>query len=216
MYHLYKNDKFEVKNFALFADDITSIIIIATEFKPNYVYTSDNLDTTCLSSYLITVGLFLSLPFYILYCFNFYWCVHSNIFSSFRKIISERQKKDLSFYWNKVLPGNCAIVFVRCTMITPHCVVSVHYNDVMMGAMASQSNHQPHHSLLNRSFRRRSKEISKLRVTGPYAGNSSVTDDIPTQMASNAEMVPFDSVIMVRNNDISVVTLVVNLLITQM
>ena len=31
----------------------------------------------------------------------------------------------------------------------------------------SASNHQPHHCLLNRLFRRRSKKTSKLHVTGP-------------------------------------------------
>ena len=36
----------------------------------------------------------------------------------------------------------------------------------------SVSNHQPHHCLLNRLFRRRSKKTSKLRVTGLCAGNS--------------------------------------------
>ena len=34
------------------------------------------------------------------------------------------------------------------------------------------SNHQPHHCLLNRLFRRRSKKTSKLRVTGLCVGNS--------------------------------------------
>ena len=34
------------------------------------------------------------------------------------------------------------------------------------------SNHQPHGCLLNRLFRRRSKKISKLRVTGLCEGNS--------------------------------------------
>ena len=39
------------------------------------------------------------------------------------------------------------------------------------------SNHQSHHCLLNRLFRRRSKKTSKLRVTVEF----------PAQMASNAE-----------------------------
>ena len=51
------------------------------------------------------------------------------------------------------------------------------------------SNHQPHHCLLNSSFRRRSKKTSELRVTGLYVGNSPVTSEFPTQMASNAENV---------------------------
>ena len=49
------------------------------------------------------------------------------------------------------------------------------------------SNHQPYDGLLNRLFRRRSKKISKLRVTGLWAGNSPVTDEFPAQMASNVE-----------------------------
>ena len=50
-------------------------------------------------------------------------------------------------------------------------------------------NHQPHDCLPNRLFRRRSKKISKLRVTGLCAGNSPVTGEIPAQRASNAENV---------------------------
>ena len=38
-------------------------------------------------------------------------------------------------------------------------------------------------------------ETSNLRVTGLCAGNSPVTDEFPAQMASNAEKVPFDDVI---------------------
>ena len=49
------------------------------------------------------------------------------------------------------------------------------------------SNHQPHHCLLNRLFRRKSKKISKLRVTGLCEGNSLVTGEFPAQRASNAE-----------------------------
>ena len=50
-------------------------------------------------------------------------------------------------------------------------------------------NHQPHDCLLNRLFRRRSKKISKFRVTGLCVGNSPVTGEFPSQMASNAENV---------------------------
>ena len=49
--------------------------------------------------------------------------------------------------------------------------------------------HQPHGCLLNRSFRRRSKKTSKLRVTGLCAGKSPVTGEFPAQKASNAENV---------------------------
>ena len=58
------------------------------------------------------------------------------------------------------------------------------------------SNRQPHDCLLNCLFRRRSKEISKLRVIGLCAGNSPVTGEFPAQMASYAEIFPFDDVIM--------------------
>ena len=51
------------------------------------------------------------------------------------------------------------------------------------------SNHQPHHCLLNRLFRRRSKKTSKLRVTGLCVGNLPVTFHFPAQMANNAENV---------------------------
>ena len=51
------------------------------------------------------------------------------------------------------------------------------------------SNHQPHHCLLNRLFRRRSKKTTKLHVTGLCVGNSPVIDEFPAQRASNAEIV---------------------------
>ena len=50
-------------------------------------------------------------------------------------------------------------------------------------------NHQPHHCLLNRLFRHRSKKTSKLPVTGLCAGNSPLTGEFPAQMVSNAENV---------------------------
>ena len=50
-------------------------------------------------------------------------------------------------------------------------------------------NHQPDDCLLNRSFRCRSKKISKLRVTGLCAGNSPGTGEFPAQRVSNAESV---------------------------
>ena len=53
----------------------------------------------------------------------------------------------------------------------------------------SVSNHQLHHCLLNRLFRRRSKKTSKLCVTGLCVGNSPVTGEFPAQMASNGENV---------------------------
>ena len=56
----------------------------------------------------------------------------------------------------------------------------------------SVSNHQPHHCLLNRLFGRKSKKISKLRITGLCAGpvNS------PHKWPVTWKMFPFDDVIM--------------------
>ena len=51
------------------------------------------------------------------------------------------------------------------------------------------SNHQPHDCLLNHSFRRRSKQTSKFRVTSLCAWNSPLTGEFPAQMASSAETV---------------------------
>ena len=53
-------------------------------------------------------------------------------------------------------------------------------------------NHYPHHCLLTRLFRRRSKKASKLGVTDLWGGggrNSSATGEFPAQMTSNAENV---------------------------
>ena len=51
------------------------------------------------------------------------------------------------------------------------------------------SNHHPHHCLLKRLFRRRSKKTSKLRLTGLCAGNSPECGEFTAQRASNAENV---------------------------
>ena len=51
------------------------------------------------------------------------------------------------------------------------------------------SNHQPHDCSLNLLFKAQIKKNSKLRVTGLYAANSTVTGEFPAQMTSNAENV---------------------------
>ena len=58
------------------------------------------------------------------------------------------------------------------------------------------SNHQTHHCLLNRLFRRRSKKTSKLRVAGLCAENSPGTGDCPHEWPVKRKMFPFDDVIM--------------------
>ena len=63
-----------------------------------------------------------------------------------------------------------------------------HCNDVTMGAMASQITSL---TIVYSTIysRRRSNEISKLRVTGLCEGNSPVTGEFPAQRANNAESV---------------------------
>ena len=61
----------------------------------------------------------------------------------------------------------------------------IYYSDVIMGATAPQITCLT--LVLNRLFRRRSKKISKLRVTGLCEGNSLVTGEFPAQRASDAE-----------------------------
>ena len=66
----------------------------------------------------------------------------------------------------------------------------VHYNDVVLSAMASQitSLTDVYSTVYSR---RRSKKTPKLRVTGLCEGNSQVTSEFPAQRASNAENVSF-------------------------
>ena len=62
----------------------------------------------------------------------------------------------------------------------------------------SVSNHQPHHCLLKkkRLFRRRSKKISKLRVTGLCVGNSPGPVNSPHNRPVTRKQFLFDDVIM--------------------
>ena len=63
------------------------------------------------------------------------------------------------------------------------------------------SSHQPHDCLLNRLFKAQIKEISKLRVTVLYEGNSPVTDEFSAQRVSNTEIFPSDDAIMYQSLD---------------
>ena len=78
--------------------------------------------------------------------------------------------------------------------IPTHCIYSQRH--AWIGEMHGISNHWRLYCLPNRLFRHRSKKTSKLRVTGLCAGNSSVAGEFPAQRTSNAEMFPFDDIIM--------------------
>ena len=62
------------------------------------------------------------------------------------------------------------------------------------------SNHQPHVCLLNRSFRRRSKKISKLCVTGLCVGNSPGPVNSPHKGPVTRKMFRFDDVIVLLDS----------------
>ena len=74
----------------------------------------------------------------------------------------------------------------------------VHYNDVTMGAIASQITSLTVYGLLNRLFGRRSKKTSKFRVTGLCAENSPGPVNFPHKWLVTRKMFPFDDVIMVK------------------
>ena len=62
-----------------------------------------------------------------------------------------------------------------------------HYNNV--NERDGVANHRRPHGLLNCLFKRRTKNRSKLHVTGLCAGKSSVTGEFPAQSTSNVENV---------------------------
>ena len=70
-----------------------------------------------------------------------------------------------------------------------------HYNDVIAGIIASQITSLMIF-LLNCLFRRRSKKISKLRVTGLCVGNSPGPVNSQHKWPVMRKMFPFDDVIM--------------------
>ena len=81
----------------------------------------------------------------------------------------------------------------KCIILNENCHIRIWGNGFTLrwrqNGHDSISNHQPHHCLLNRLFRRRSKKASQLCVTGLCVGNSPGTGEFPAQMASNAENV---------------------------
>ena len=88
-------------------------------------------------------------------------------------------------FWLKSFLWRMNILYLCCDPMSKHLIASQWRHN----GRDSVSNHQPHDCLLNCLFRRRWKKTSKLRVTGLCVGNSPVTGEFPTQMASNAENV---------------------------
>ena len=75
------------------------------------------------------------------------------------------------------------------TVGVPWWVINTHYDDVMMGAIASQITSLTIVYSTGCLFSRRSNKTSKFRVTGLCEGNSPATGEFPAQRASNAENV---------------------------
>ena len=87
---------------------------------------------------------------------------------------------------------------MQCYQYLPHGIITNisalhwHHNDP-----DGVSNHQHHGCLLNRLFRCRSKETSKLRVTGLCVGNSPGPGNSPHKGPVTRKVLPFDDVSMV-------------------
>ena len=73
------------------------------------------------------------------------------------------------------------INILRCIKICVNVYMYQHKHNITMESewVRWLLKHQLRHCLLNRLFRSRSKKTSKLRVTGPCAGNSTVTGEFP-------------------------------------
>ena len=83
-----------------------------------------------------------------------------------------------------IFPFQCFFYGISCTGNVSSLSLRWRHNE-----HDSVSNDQRLDGLLNRLFRRWSKKTPKLRVTGLCDGNSPVTDEFPSQKASNGENV---------------------------
>ena len=100
-------------------------------------------------------------------------------------------------YWSVSVQYNQHVGKIR--HFPPEPMEDHHYRDVTMGVMASQITRLTivyQTCFLNRFFRRRSKKISKLRVTGLWGGNSPATGEFPHKWPVARKMFLFDDVIM--------------------
>ena len=116
------------------------------------------------------------------------WNIHTALLSIISKSSVDKYFMALYSHWD-----NRCLVLLLVKQLWGYgrnwIVSNPHYDDVIMGTVASQITSISRDCLLNRLFRCRSKKTSKLRVTGLCAGNSPGTGEFPAQMASNAEYV---------------------------
>ena len=91
---------------------------------------------------------------------------------------------------SKVVMGDFDITWLVNNRVGEIWVNGHYYNDVIMGAIASQiTSLTIVYSNVYSGADQRNYQTSKLRVIGLCAWNSPVTGEFPTQMASNAENV---------------------------
>ena len=102
--------------------------------------------------------------------------------------------------WQKSLPmkTNCSPVYWRTHLCHRGSPFLWRHN-----GCDSVSNHQPHHCLLNRLIKHRSKKTSKLRVTGLCAGIHRGPVNSPHKWPVTRKMFPFDDVIMLLLTEVS-------------
>ena len=100
--------------------------------------------------------------------------------------------------WNRFSPIQIMACGLFCAKSLLELMVTYHHFDHQGKSLHWRhndhdcvSNHQHHHCLLTRLFRRRLKKTSNLRVIGLCVGNSPETGEFPAQMASIAEKFHF-------------------------
>ena len=82
-----------------------------------------------------------------------------------------------------------SLIVNSCRVEVYHCCYPSYILQWRHNERNGVSNHQPDDCLLKHWFRHRSKNTSKLRVTGLCEGNSPMTVEFPAQRASDAENV---------------------------
>ena len=107
-----------------------------------------------------------------------------NLKQTLRPRLRNNQTVGIDIDWDPVWPAQIGEISFEVSLHWRH-----NYHDGV-------SNHQPHGCLFNRSFRRRSKKTSKLRVTGLCVGNSPGPVNSSHKGPVTRKMFPFDYVIM--------------------
>ena len=116
-----------------------------------------------------------------------------------RKCVQDHYRKSLNVYSNYlecIVDGQnrkpyvsmlaLHILFNIISSVSSSDLLHCHYNDVIMGMMASQT---PSLTIVYSTVYLGTKKTSKLHITGLCEGNSSVIGELPAQRSSNGENV---------------------------